>query len=123
MRDMEREEALWNPENGAENREVKKECIAEAVELAVKEAEEPFEIPEIPATFSVPKESAPLKAAEPEPVWDLQAAKQKLKEAKKQYRLEKKRQHRGLALWLTGVLCTLLGGILGAVLTWFFLTR
>lgn len=119
---MEREEVLWEPENGAENREVTKERIAEAVELAVKEAEEPFEIPDIPTVFPVPKESAPVKETESEPVWDLQMAKKKLQETKQQYRLEKKRQRRGRALWITGILCTLLGGVLGAALTWLIMT-
>lgn len=116
METFETEELLWEPETGGENIVLPQE---ESFDDSIAE----FEIPDIPTTFPVPEESTPLKTEEPEPVWDLQAAKQKLKETKKLYRLEKKRQRRGAALWLTGVLCTLLGGILGAVLTWLFLTK
>ena len=116
MEAFETEELLWDPETGGENIVLPQE---ESFDDSIAE----FEIPDIPTTFPVPEESTPLKTEEPEPVWDLRAAKQKLKETKKLYRLEKKRQRRGAALWLTGVLCTLLGGILGAVLTWLFLTK
>ena len=118
---MEREEALWEPGIGEENfvlaNEVEPVEIIE--ELSVEE--DLFEIPEIPTTFSVSEESVLAEKIKPEPVWDLQEAKRKLKETKQQYCLEKKRQRRGPALWLVGVLCTLMGGILGAVLTWLFL--
>lgn len=116
-------ESLWEPGIGDENLELANEVDAVEIVAEISAEEEPFEIPDIPTVFPVPKESTPVKAVEPEPVLDLQTAKKRLKELKQQYRLEKKRQRCGWVLWLVGVLCTLLGGILGAVLTWFFLTK
>lgn len=127
---MEREEVLWEPENGAENREVEKET--EPVQVLVVEPmeEEEFEIPDIPTVFSIPEEDAkPVKAAEPEHVWNVKTAKEKIKETKKKYKLEKKRLRRERrakrsgrrALWITGLLCTILGGALGATIMWFIL--
>ena len=133
MEQFENEELLWEPETGGENialpQEEEKEeqealfsgRVAELQDIVEKKIDD-FEIPEIPTVFPEPKESAPVKVAESEPVWDLQTAKQKLKETKQRYRLEKRRQRCGRALWITGLLCALLGGVLGAVLTWLIMT-
>ncbi len=132
MREFEREEVLWEPETGMENRQTEQVESLPEVQVEEMRAEE-FEIPDIPAVFSVPEGSAPAPKEEitEEPhVWNAKVAKKQIKEVKKKYKLEKKklrreRRKRGPTrgtLLLTGLLCGLLGVALGAVVTWFLLT-
>lgn len=133
MSEFEKEEALWEPETGMENRQ-DQPSAENLQEVQVGEIqEEEFEIPDIPAVFSVPEVSAPAPTEEvkEEPrVWNAKTAKQQIKEVKKKYKLEKKRLRRERRmrgpgrgkLLLTGLLCGLLGAALGAVATWFMLT-
>lgn len=139
MSEFEKQEALWDTENGMENR--KDEHTEVPVKAAPEEvAEEDFEIPDIPAEFPAPAPTVPAENVEkqaqvqeqpqPQPVqeprvWNSRTAKQQVKDAKKKYRLEKKRLRREKHMrspgWrkilATGLLCAFVGGLVGALIT------
>lgn len=125
MREMEKEEALWEPETGMENKQIAEPKEEQPVE---SNSAEEFDIPDIPTVFSAPKE--PQEEQETtEHIWNAKTAREQIKEAKKKYKQEKKRlrEERRMRktgrgkLVLTGILCALLGAALGAAVTWYFL--
>lgn len=133
MSEFEKQEALWDTENGMANREDAHTEVQ--VEAVTETAPDDFEIPDIPAVFPVPEPSnAPAEVSEQQAqsqaapqthVWNSKTAKQQVKDAKRKYRLEKKRlrqekRMRGPGWWrvvTTSLTCALVGGVIGAVIT------
>lgn len=139
MSEFEKTEALWDTENGMENRKAIHTEVQ--VEEVTEEATDDFEIPDIPAVFPTPESMAQEaisgsgEKGQPQPaeeahVWNSKTAKQQVKEAKRKYRQEKKRLRKEKRMrgpgWrkvlVTGLVSALIGGLAGSLITLGMLT-